>query len=83
MSTAPLRRNFVFNLIYPMMRLVVAIVTVPFTCITSATPVTASFRLSGFFWGISAFLISVFRAHPPMLCRSCGTLPNRTARVCC
>ena len=29
MSTTPLRRNFVFNLIYPMMRLAVAIVTVP------------------------------------------------------
>jgi O-antigen/teichoic acid export membrane protein len=29
MSTVPLRRNFVFNLIYPMMRLAVAIVTVP------------------------------------------------------
>src|ERR1700677_5220122 len=29
MSTATLRRNFVFNLIYPMMRLAVAIVTVP------------------------------------------------------
>src|ERR1700761_2236888 len=29
MSTVSLRRNFVFNLIYPMMRLAVAIVTVP------------------------------------------------------
>ena len=29
MSTTPLRRSFVFNLIYPMMRLAVAIVTVP------------------------------------------------------
>src|ERR1700685_1807589 len=29
MSTTPLRRSFVFNLIYPVMRLAVAIVTVP------------------------------------------------------
>ena len=29
MSTATLRRNFVFNLIYPIMRLAVAIVTAP------------------------------------------------------
>ena len=29
MSTIPLRRNFVFNLIYPMMRLAVSVVTVP------------------------------------------------------
>ena len=29
MSTTPLKRSFVFNLIYPMMRLVVGVVTVP------------------------------------------------------
>ena len=29
MSATPLRRNFFFNLIYPMIRLAVALVTVP------------------------------------------------------
>ena len=83
MSTTPIRRNFIVNLLSPMTRIVVALVTVPIYVHHIGD---ARYGVMSIVWvllGYLAFLISGCRAPSPTRSRSCATRRSRTARACC
>ena len=83
MSTRPIKVNFIVNLLSPMTRIVVALVTVPLYLHHIGD---ARFGVMSIVWvllGLFGFLDLGLSRPSPMRSRSCATRRRRTVRACC